>query len=540
MNKVILPKNPETTYQSISGAAWMSGAGFYLNFKGDTKAYTASEYTAVTPGTKTLFIQTGSQTSERIPYGLTTDTTASEYSPVIMIDSKKHYIARTATTITETTSQREETYTRESEYVSYDAVGSHMTKTTTYSIIANHAASTTSSYYPKITEYSFAITSYRMGNIYNSNRKTLTLANTSFETNGSIIYFSTKQSVNAGTAVNGLVYLFLGSQTLSDNPLNSGRYEGYWENLPTNNTNYSYDGYRGARVIATSVSNVSWLEVRETERDRRDAYNFVVLESTAYPNITKEFSTNTKMAEVIKNTYFGGLMHPTSITSGTVSLLDNQYTRSLSNYSIGEVRSSSYGYNEYGATILRTYSFTAKITNNSTLDPQNVYQYSTFTQMTQRTSGSSTYRVFRGSIVHTTNTAPSAYYRVSGSFSKNSYIAGTTSYTHNRTYYGGMFANKNAANNARNHPIYSYRSTGALYTTIPKSAPYINYSGFSAVDIVDSISIKSVSRSSTVLYLLSHSAMVTTKSQNTTRSSTATNYYTDTVNTTVETNNVNA
>lgn len=48
---------------------------------------TGSEYTGVTPKTKTLYLQTGTASTDRLRYGLTTDTSASVYSPIINLQS---------------------------------------------------------------------------------------------------------------------------------------------------------------------------------------------------------------------------------------------------------------------------------------------------------------------------------------------------------------------------------------------------------------------------------------------------------------------
>lgn len=511
-------------------------SGVIFRHGNEIKYFTASEYTAVTPGAKTLYIQTGSEINNRIPYGLTTDTTASEYSPVIMFGGKKHYIARMTTIISKTTSQREETYTRESNYVSYDVVNSYMTKQTSYFVVANYAAKTTSTYYPKITEYTFAITSYTMGKINNPIYRTVTLTNTSFNASQGNIYFSTKQSVNAGTAVNGLVYLFKGSQTLSTNPLITNRYESYWEILPINNTNYKYDGNRGAEIVSTCVSNVSYIQVTETARERRDAYNVFISESVKYPNITKEFSTDANFVNIIRSSLYGGNCHHTSKKSETLSLIDNTYTRYTSIYSIGDIYISSYSYNNYGNKTLINSARTMKITNDSILGTHSIFT-DTFTKMTQKTYGTSTYRTYRLSFTSTTNSAN--YWRVIGTFSKNSYLANTTSYSLSRSYYGGLFKSYNASKSARNHLVYSYNTTGKGYVTFTKGTPYIPYKSINIHEIIDSVSTLSILRTSSVVYLVSHHALVSTASRNTTRKSTVTNYYTDTINTTVETNNVN-
>lgn len=57
---------------------------------------TGPEYTdlSIPSGAKTLYVQTGSATSDRVKYGLTTDTSASEYSPAINVSGRTMYIAK--------------------------------------------------------------------------------------------------------------------------------------------------------------------------------------------------------------------------------------------------------------------------------------------------------------------------------------------------------------------------------------------------------------------------------------------------------------
>ena len=72
-------------------------AGIVYKRSGTIQSLTGSEYTAVTPGNKTLYLQTGANATDRIAYGLTTDVTASGYSPAFMIAGTKHYIAKVGT-----------------------------------------------------------------------------------------------------------------------------------------------------------------------------------------------------------------------------------------------------------------------------------------------------------------------------------------------------------------------------------------------------------------------------------------------------------
>ena len=62
---------------------------------------TGPEYTdiSIPSGCKTLYIQTGNATSDRLKYGLTTDTTASEYSPAINVSGRTMYIASQGTAL---------------------------------------------------------------------------------------------------------------------------------------------------------------------------------------------------------------------------------------------------------------------------------------------------------------------------------------------------------------------------------------------------------------------------------------------------------
>lgn len=92
-------------------------AGVVYMKSNSSVSLTGAEYTdiSIPSGCKTLYIQTGNATSDRIKYGLTTDPTATSYSPVINVSGTTMMIARQSTiSETVTTGTRYHTATRKS------------------------------------------------------------------------------------------------------------------------------------------------------------------------------------------------------------------------------------------------------------------------------------------------------------------------------------------------------------------------------------------------------------------------------------------
>lgn len=80
----------------------MSGI-VYKKSGGGMASLTAPEYTNITPYGTTLYVRTGTGENDKVAYGLTTDTSASAYSPAINVSGKTMYIA-SGTTVTTGTS----------------------------------------------------------------------------------------------------------------------------------------------------------------------------------------------------------------------------------------------------------------------------------------------------------------------------------------------------------------------------------------------------------------------------------------------------
>lgn len=74
-------------------------AGIVYMKSNSSVSLTGAEYTGISipSGCKTLYIQTGNATSDRIKYGLTTDPTATSYSPVINVSGTTMMIAKQST-----------------------------------------------------------------------------------------------------------------------------------------------------------------------------------------------------------------------------------------------------------------------------------------------------------------------------------------------------------------------------------------------------------------------------------------------------------
>lgn len=110
-------------------------AGVVYMKSNSSVSLTGAEYTnlSIPSGAKTLYVQTGSATSDRVKYGLTTDPTATSYSPVINVSGSTMYIAKQYTT---TNGQSTRTATSE-VFCGYEIKGNTVTGTfKSYSIDA--------------------------------------------------------------------------------------------------------------------------------------------------------------------------------------------------------------------------------------------------------------------------------------------------------------------------------------------------------------------------------------------------------------------
>ena len=222
-----------------------------------TRSLTESNYTAVTPGTKTLYMKTGAGVNDQIRYGLTTDVSASLYSPRLSAtNGATYYIGRQTTYTSE--SWKSSSYTE--EYTHTDTGTSESTQASTReSYYYNNAViQTTSStsyadtYNNYANQYVFEFTSKDIGGglIY----RTLTLTSTRYYSGGKYYYFSTGYLNTQLATANGLTYQWLRNEAATYSKLNPPA-EKYWYLNPTNNLAYSYAaGYTvsGLKTTATT------------------------------------------------------------------------------------------------------------------------------------------------------------------------------------------------------------------------------------------------------------------------------------------------
>lgn len=297
---------------------------FYRNTGGGLETLTKTEYTAVTPQTKTLYIKSGNGSPVR--YGLTSDVSASNYSPKIPTSTATYYIARASTY--ETTSETTTTYTEEDTYTQ-TATDEQQQATTRASWYYNNAViqttSSTSSvasntqYTGNPIHYIYEFTSKVIGGglVY----RTLTLTSTRYYSNGSYYYFSTTDKTTTHSAINGLTYRYSANTSPDNyNPLNPPS-ENYWYNNPTNNLNYSYAaGY----TVSGGKSSIT--------------YTYLSLKISASMLYDNDYDKPVGITGTYR--YGGGYSHKSS-TSRTL------YSRSYSGTTIKYIAASS---NSNGAT----------------------------------------------------------------------------------------------------------------------------------------------------------------------------------------------
>ena len=140
-------------------------AGVVYMKSNSSVSLTGAEYTglSIPSGAKTLYVQTGSATSDRVKYGLTTDTSASVYSPFINVSGTTMYIASGGTfTETVTTGTVYHTATRASTSET-GTVTSWLTSTFARTSIAKRIYNITYKGHTNITQYKNTNTVYTAG-----------------------------------------------------------------------------------------------------------------------------------------------------------------------------------------------------------------------------------------------------------------------------------------------------------------------------------------------------------------------------------------
>lgn len=496
-----------------------------------TQSFTGSEYTAVTPGNKTLFLQTGAATTDRVKYGLTTDPTASAYSPVVMLDGKKHYIGRMTTTNTTTTQEREETYTYEKWFDSYETT----TLSSTFSTML-HADSNSATLTGKYPIYVYVMT---YSNIRNGiQQRYVTLNKTSnyvtTDANGGrvIAYYSTTATESRVEPNLKVSYLFYSSYTTSRNPIFWE--SSYWELLPQYHfvrSGWVYDGVQTSKSTITYKATEFNAKAYETKHIYSDHF-YISNHFSEYSELSKD----TFFRYVYDNTLWGGAWTHKSNT--THSYVNDTYTYSTSLMYFVAYYSSTFDTRNIDNITL---SSTDDLVYNSWSKTARYVSDNTFTKeyflsMISQTDIEKTY--YRSAYSLTSTYTLSKKYTKLGRYgdSKASYLSGTTYYTSS----AGIFSRHNAGQSSRNHVIYSARSVSGS-STIPKGNIWVANGNIAIEEVTNSLErvgdLNTVMNAAEWLYA---TAKVTTANNSYSVERTSTHYYTDTVDTSVTTHNINA
>lgn len=323
-----------------------------------TRSLTESNYTAVTPGTKTLYLKTGVGANDKIRYGLTTDVSASQYSPHLSLSNTSYYIARQTTYYTESYSE----HTYESVETEEQVTTTQTTRESWYynNAVIQTTSSTQVDNVVRLTAYVYEMTSSNIGGrLY----RTLTMLRTSYYSNNKYYYFSTtdKTTTHSATA-NGLTYKFsttIVNDSYTNYNLNPPE-EKYWYLNPTNNLAYSYAaGYTvsGQKVEAYRTNITAYISAD------------MIAHSGAYQNTLPGVPSSIH--------HGGGYTHKSQTTqttssrrySGTVSTFaykNGTANPSYSNQDIFTKLSNRVGSTQYGSRVFSTTTTASKTYNSYT------------------------------------------------------------------------------------------------------------------------------------------------------------------------------
>lgn len=256
----------------------MAGIVYYKS--GGAVSLTGSEYTAVTPQAKTLYVQTGSNATDRLAYGLTTDTTASEYSPAINVSGTKCFIARKQTYET----------TRVSQYYSNDVIQSTSSITNTISskrpqavttMFSNYTSFTSVLYFSRVANNMFVSGSVTYGELGETKTTTTYLVDPYDQIYVSPSIIKTWDSVsvtvvssNFNTTVGGNGYTLSVGHIYTSGETSYNPFD--YDKLYGHNSNYSYETVNlttGRETLTTNQSYYySFTETMTVQKDLDYAY----------------------------------------------------------------------------------------------------------------------------------------------------------------------------------------------------------------------------------------------------------------------------